>query len=281
MIGGDRLTGMIIQVDQDTVLLKTTYAGIITIAPSQVQSLRRESIPANMNTVELPDIDPSVADGSEPDETQRTAAHTADELSLPEPAESSKTSAFTPGSELRGRVNFALSSESGNTDKNEVDFDYEVGYCRGWHRLESIGAIEVDTNDGDEITNKWSTRNRYSRHFPSHWYGAFWLALKHDRFADLRLRTLGGPVLGHLAFESEALNLSLEAGPLVLWDDFYDQPDQDLLGLGWFLNYDQLIWQDRLQPYHRQRGRRRQRQAPVAIVDGSAGALGWRVHRRH
>ncbi|MFP4076439.1 MAG: DUF481 domain-containing protein [Halochromatium sp.] len=127
-------------------------------------------------------------------------------------------------------------------------------YRRGWHRLRSLGALELDTNDGEKTTNKWSTFNQYARGFPSRWYGAAWITLEHDRFSDLCLRTLGGPVLGNLVVESEALNLAIEAGAAALQEDFYDQPDQDFLGLNWFLRYDQLVWNGRLQPYHRQFG---------------------------
>jgi hypothetical protein len=151
-------------------------------------------------------------------------------------------------------VSFSLSDEQGNTDKSEIDFDYQVEYRRGWHRLRSRGALELDTNDAEKTTDKWATFNQYSRLFPARWYAAAWLALKHDRFADLRLRTLGGPALGYLAFEGDALNLAVKSGPAVLGDDFYDQPDQDSFGAAWLLRYDQLVWQGRLQPYHRQFG---------------------------
>jgi putative salt-induced outer membrane protein YdiY len=255
MANGDRLTGRILQTDPDTVLLETDYAGIITIEHSQVRFLHHAAAQARTRSVEPPDAGPStVADEPKPNERQRAAAPPAEESSMPAHAESGKASAFTPGSKLSGRVNLALSSKKGNTDQNEVDIDYEIGYRGGWHRLGSIGEIELDTNRGEIITDNWSTYNRYSRHFPSRWYGGVWLALRHDRFADLRLRTLVGPALGYLAFESEAINLSVEAGPMVLRDDFYGQPDQDFLGSGWFLNYDQLVWDDRLQPYHRQFG---------------------------
>jgi putative salt-induced outer membrane protein YdiY len=129
-----------------------------------------------------------------------------------------------------------------------------VGYRWGWHRLESIGALEFDTNAGEKTTDKWASYSRYSRHFRSRWYGAFWLGLKHDRFADLDLRTLAGPVLGYLASDDEKLTLSIEAGPLALEDDFDRQPDEDFVGLGWFLDYAQRVWQGRLEPYHRQFG---------------------------
>jgi putative salt-induced outer membrane protein YdiY len=112
--------------------------------------------------------------------------------------------------------------------------------------------LEFDTTDGEKTTDKWSTYNQYSRLFPSRWYGAAWLAFKHDRFADLRLRTMGGPAIGYLAYESEALNLSVELGPTVLEDDYYDNVDHESLGTSLSLNYDQLLWRGRLQPYHRQ-----------------------------
>jgi putative salt-induced outer membrane protein YdiY len=178
----------------------------------------------------------------------------ADEPSGPTVTEAPQSSPFTPGNKLSGRVEFALSDDQGNTDKNEIDFGYKVEYRQGWHRLTSLGNLEFDTNDGEKTTDKWSTLNQYSRLFPSRWYGAAWFALKHDRFADLRLRSLGGPGIGYLAFESEALNLSVEAGPAVLQDDFYEHPDQDSLGSAWFVHYDQLLWQGRIQPYHRQFG---------------------------
>jgi putative salt-induced outer membrane protein YdiY len=255
MTNGDRLSGRILHTDSDSVLLKTEYAGTLAIERSQVRTLRRDSAQSHTDTLEPADIKPGkVEEGSELNEQRTTATRPDGKSSLPARVESAKRSAFVPGSELSGRVNFALSSEKGNSDKNEVDFDYQVGYRQGWHRIESIGSLEFDTAGDEQTADKWSTYNRYSRHFPSRWYGSAWLALKHDRFADLRLRTLAGPALGYIAFEGDARNLSIDAGPMILHDDYYDQSDQKFLGPAWFLNYDQLVWQEHLQFYHRQFG---------------------------
>jgi len=252
---GDRLSGSIIAADADRVLLKTAYAGMIQIERSQVRSLRRGAAQGRRVEVECPDA-PAVpiADGSSPNEQDATAVHSAEPSTMPARAESPRSSPLTPGSELSGRVNFALSDDQGNTDKSEVDFDYHVEYRHGWHRFRSLGALEFDTNDSEKTTDKWASFIQYSRLFPSRWYGGAWLALEHDRFSDLRLRSVGGPVLGNLVFESDALNLAVEAGPAALQEDFYGQPDQESAGGAWFLRYDQLVWQDRLQPYHRQFG---------------------------
>jgi putative salt-induced outer membrane protein YdiY len=255
MTNGDRLTGRILKTDQDTVLLETAYAGTIAIDHSHVQSLHRAPPRVGPTVGEPADAGAvAVAEGSKPNDRKDIAAHPADESFIPVRAGSARTSAFTHDSKFSGHVNFSLNDEKGNTDKNEIDFDYQVEYRRGWHRLRSLGALEFDTNDTDKTTDKWTTFNQYSRLFPSRWYGAAWFALKHDRFADLRLQTVGGPAVGYLAFESDAVNLAVQAGPAVLWDDFYGQPDQDSAGSAWLLRYDQLVWQGRLQPYHRQFG---------------------------
>ena len=252
---GDRLTGSIIAADADRVLLKTAYAGIIQIERSQVRSLRLGTAQGRRVAEECPDASASpIADGSKPSEQDATPVRSVEPSSMPARAESPTSSPFTPGSELSGRVNFALSDDQGNTDKSEVDFDYQVEYRLGWHRFRSLGALEFDTNDNEKTTDKWATFNQYSRLFPSGWYGAAWLALEHDRFADLRLRTMGGPAVGYLLAESEAFNLAVEVGPAALQEDFYGHPDQDFMGAALFLRYDQLVWQDRLQPYHRQFG---------------------------
>ena len=255
MTNGDRLTGRILETNQDTVLLQTAYAGTLAIDHSQVHSLHRAPPRSGPTVGEPPEADPgAVADGSKPSDRQNSAARPADRSSAPARSGSARPPPFTPGRKLSGRVDFSLNDEKGKTDKNEIDFDYQVEYRRGWHRLRSLGALELDTNDSDKTTDKWATFNQYSRLFPSRWYGAAWFTFKHDRFADLRLRTLGGPAVGYLAFETDALNLAVQTGPAVLRDDFYGQPDEDSVGAAWLLRYDQLVWQGRLQPYHRQFG---------------------------
>ncbi|WP_462320501.1 DUF481 domain-containing protein [Halochromatium sp.] len=229
MANGDRLTGTILEDTQETILLQTDYLGIVRIDRRGVQAVDRE--PAQPELLAEAPIEPDL------DQIPATVAE-----------------ANTPDRQFSGRVNLALSDERGNNDKTEIDIDYQLEYRQGWHRFQSLGALEFDTNDSEKITDKWSTFNQYSRLFPSRWFGAAWLSFEHDRFSDLRLRTVGGPSLGYLAFESEARNLSIEAGPTLLQEDFYGQPDQDFSGVSWLLRYDQLVWQERLQPYHRQFG---------------------------
>ena len=56
------------------------------------------------------------------------------------------------GYRLDGRVNFALKSERGNNDKNEIDLDLQLDYRRRWHRLQSWGQLEYDTQSGQQFS---------------------------------------------------------------------------------------------------------------------------------
>jgi putative salt-induced outer membrane protein YdiY len=158
------------------------------------------------------------------------------------------------GYRLNGRVAFALKSERGNTHENEIDFDFQLDYRRLWHRFESWGELEYDTRSGSKTTDKWSLDNNYRRLFDGPWYGSAWLFFKRDRFQDLRLRFLTGPALGYTFDESPTRNLRAEAGVFHFRDDFYELDDESYWGPGWFIDYDQLVWQERLQPYHKQYG---------------------------
>ncbi len=143
--------------------------------------------------------------------------------------------------------------------------DLEVDYRRRWDRFQSYVQMEYDTTRGDKTTDKWILLNKYSRLFQSPWYAAAWLRMKHDRFADIRFRYLVGPALGYRFFEKPVRNLSAELGAIYLDEDFYDHVDEDYWGPALFIDYDQYLWPDRVQFYHRSMG--------FAAVDGESKDL--------
>jgi len=268
MNNGDRLSGDVIRQEGDLLKLKTAYAGTVEIDWAQVREVRldeaQEVLLDDETVLEVTAV--SRGDGrvilqQDPSAEPKSVDAARVKVIEPEPWELGK------GHRLSGRVNFALKIEQGNTDKNEVDLDFELDYRRRWHRLESWGELEYDTSRGDNTTDTWSLDNNYRRLFKSPWYASAWLYFKHDRFADLRLRYLVGPALGYTFAEGPPRNLRAEAGLFYFEDDFYDQTDQQYWGPGWYLDYDQFVWKERLQLYHKQYG--------VVAADGSNKNL-WR-----
>lgn len=268
MNNGDRLSGDVMRQEGDLLKLKTAYAGTVEIDWAQVREVRldeaQEVLLDDETVLEVTAV--SRGDGrvilqQDPSAEPKSVDAARVRVIEPEPWELGK------GHRLSGRVNFALKIEQGNTDKNEVDLDFELDYRRRWHRLESWGELEYDTSRGDKTTDTWSLDNNYRRLFKSPWYASAWLYFKHDRFADLRLRYLAGPALGYTFAEGQPRNLRAEAGLFYFEDDFYDQTDQRYWGPGWYLDYDQFVWKERLQLYHKQYG--------VVAADGSNKNL-WR-----
>jgi putative salt-induced outer membrane protein YdiY len=92
-----------------------------------------------------------------------------------------------------------------------------------------------------------------------------------DRFQDILLRSAFGVGAGYQFFQSEDLNLSLEAGPDYVNLNFYDLPfncsnaigsnnpctplkDRSGIAGRWAVNYDQFIWNRNVQLFHYHEG---------------------------
>jgi hypothetical protein len=89
-------------------------------------------------------------------------------------AERLKTIALGPwelcqGYALGGRSNVTVQSEKGNSEKDELDLDFELSYRRRDYLLKSFGQLEYDANDGDRTAQDWILLNKYSRFFDGPW----------------------------------------------------------------------------------------------------------------
>ncbi|MGD9265462.1 MAG: DUF481 domain-containing protein, partial [Lysobacterales bacterium] len=158
------------------------------------------------------------------------------------------------GHQFTGRANISWEREAGNSEKTEFDLDFNMDYRWGKYQLLSYGELEYDTTRGFNSSDNWTWFNNLDRSFNGKWYYSGALMFKKDRFADLQLRTLVGPGLGYRFFQSKPLNLRAELGIYYLKDNFYEQQDDSFWGPSWFIDYDQRVWKQRLQLYHRQFG---------------------------
>jgi hypothetical protein len=233
MHNGDRMTGDLIRQDGDRLKLKTAYAGTLDIDWKQVREVRldapREVLLDDERVLKVEAV------SREDDRLTLVQASPSAPITVvparvkviePEPWE------LGEGYRLNGRLGLALKNERGNNDKNEVDLDFELDYRRRWHRWQSWGQLEYDTQSGSKTTDKWSLDNNFRRLFDSPWYASAWLFFKHDRFDDLRLRFLTGPALGYSFAEGPTRNLRAEVGAFYVNDDFYDDDDEPILGAG-------------------------------------------------
>ena len=255
MTNGDRITGEIVRQKADVIRLKTSYAGTIDIEWDEV--------------IEVLLGEPSkvLLDDETVIETTRFSRD-GEKIALTQPGslslltlEASRVKAIEPeswelgeGYKFTGAVNIATKVEEGNSEKTELDLDYNFNVKWWKSQWLSYGQLEYDTTRGVESTDNWSLINHYDYTFHGKWFTSAALFLKHDYFADLKLRTTIGPALGYRIFSSDGLNLRTELSVTYLKDDYYDQSDEKTWGLGWYIDYDQKVWKRRLQLYLRQLG---------------------------
>jgi putative salt-induced outer membrane protein YdiY len=248
---GDRLTGKVIRQADGQLELETSYAGIVTIDWSAVQDVKLDE-PAPV----LLEDDSVVAVSTVVREERQVALDTPGSIEPvrvdPEQVRVIRPEPWEIGArgKISGSINVGFDDESGNSESRELDLDATLRYRRRWHELETFGQLEYDTARGVTTTDHWTVLNKYTRRFPeTPWYAAFWLRLKQDRFADIRFRSVTGPALGYQFDPLDNATLSAEIGPIYLYEDFYDTPDNEFWGPGFFIDYEQDVLSGRLQFY--------------------------------
>jgi putative salt-induced outer membrane protein YdiY len=252
---GSVLKGEVVRHTTDALRLKTTFSGTIEIEWSQVETVILDE-PVTVlfdddSTLEVWQV--GVDDGQ--------FVYREEQYAEPVRVEMSRVAVIAPdawelgqGHQFTGRVNLAWENETGNSERTEFDLDFNMDYRWRDNHLLSYGELEYDTTRGFRSADNWTWFSNLDHTFEGKWYYAGAVMFKKDRFADLKLRTLAGPGMGYRFFQSKRVNLRAELGIYYLKDDFYDQADDKFWGPAWFIDYDQMIWKQRLQLYHRQMG---------------------------
>ena len=252
---GDRLTGDIVRQDNETLRLKTSYTGTLEIKWSDIV----EVILDDPTTILLDDEKTLQVDSFKRVEDEFVLLPNGSTKPITVPASNVKVIEPEPwelgqGHKFTGRINLSIDNERGNSEKNEFDLDFNLNNRWRKNNLLVFGQAEYDTTRGVTSTDNWSVMANLDHTFSGNWYYAGAVMFKKDKFADLQLRSMYGGGIGYRFYESKIKNLKFELGPYYLKDNFYSQPSVDFWGPAWFLDYDQKVWKQRLQIYHRQTG---------------------------
>lgn len=255
MKNGDRLTGSVVRQEGNTLNLKTTYAGTLELDWSQVSEVVfEEAKPLLLQDERVLEVKAvRTEEGTRPvllDAENEPLPVTQEQVKVlnPEPWEMGR------GGKFSGSFHLALKNEAGNSESSELDADLKLNYRLLRYELQSYTQVEYDTTRGARSSDNWSSFNNVDRLFRTPWYVSYQVALKHDRFADLRMRVLTGLSPGYRFVEAKVHNLKGEIGAAYLNDDFYDAEDESYWGSTWYLEGDQYLWKDWVQLYHRQLG---------------------------
>jgi putative salt-induced outer membrane protein YdiY len=245
---GDRLTGRIIRMETGKLILKTMYAGEISIVWQEVANVMTDG---SVNVVlkdetDLEGTPLATEDGKMKLNTAKLEAPAAFSLAdvkaiNPLPVKPVKVNA---------RINASVTSERGNTKSDNYYFDGEFVARTEKNRYKIGGELSKEESDGTTTSQNWLAYGNYSHFLSKKWYLYTDTLFEHNEFKDLDLRSTLGAGAGYQIFETPLLNLSIAAGLAMVDENFDDAEDNDYSAGQWSANYDQYFFKKLVQLFH-------------------------------
>jgi len=248
LINGDKLTGQVVRMEADKLILKTTYAGEIIIIWKEVAAVRTD---ASVKVVlkdetALEGNTEAVEDGKMKLDTGKLEAPATFSLAdvkaiNPVPVKTVKISA---------RANASVTNERGNTQSDNFYFDGEFVARTKKNRYKIGGEFTNEKADGVTTSQSWVAYGNYSHFLNEKWYLYADTLSEHDEFKDLNLRSTLGAGAGYQFFETPLLNLSISAGLSMVDENFDLAEDNDYSAGQWSINFDQYFFDKFVQFFH-------------------------------
>lgn len=251
---GDRISGTIKSKASDTVVFESQYMGEITLPWSEITSLvTDQSIRLKL------DGDRVVSGKVIPSEDGTLKLVAEDDLFETKPIPLTNITAINPVIEdgkakIRGGINVGAASFTGNTDKKSFHADAEVIARSKNNRVTLGGALDWGEDDGTESTNNGIAYGKYDHFISDKWYAYANTSFEMDRFQDLDLRTTLGGGMGYQFIETDRTQLSFEAGPSFVNENYSIGQDNSFAAGRWAVRFEHWLYRDMLQFFHHHEG---------------------------
>jgi len=250
LANGDRISGRVLGMDNGTLQLETSYAGIISVHWNQVESLNTDD-PVRVVLSDETSLKGSTESGEQGKmklkmgKIVETVSFDLAEVQAinPQPDDSPKV-------KLSGRVNVGLSSSSGNTDTESHHVDGEVVARTEKNRYTAGIEYNREEDENETTAKNYLGYAKYDHFLTQKWYGYANTLFEKDEFKDLKLRSTIGTGLGYQFYESELTNLYLESGLSFVNEDYEEGEDVDTLAGRWAVSFDKYFFNKLVQFFH-------------------------------
>lgn len=251
---GSRLNGEVVRQKDGVLEFKTGFAGVINVQWSQVSEMQADK-PVEVFLDSRETLQATRILNDDGTVTIETAAESSRQV-VPQELVSINPDPWERGEgyQLSGLVNAGAEFQQGNTEQEKLALDAAMKVRRLHDRLNLAAQYQKDTSNSITTAQNWLLHNKYDYFVSDQWYYGGALNFENDKFADLQLRTALGPHVGYQFYESKPLNLSVDISLMYVMEDYYFAPGNDYTALGWNVDFDKLLWQERVQLYHKQNG---------------------------
>ena len=247
---GDHLTGTVKATKDKKLMLETSYSGVIGIALTDIQRITTDK-PVS---VKLDDETTLTGVLSSPDGTEMRIAADVDQETQPLAMEQIAAVSLPeiPGVKIKGSSNVGLDMNRGNTDQDTYHADAESIFRWPDDRVTLGGSGDLEKSNGDKTKQQATLGGKYDHFLSEKWFVYSGLGFEHDKFADLTLRTTVSAGSGYQIYETDRTNLSIEAGPAYIWEDYDTSENQNYAAAHWGLRFDHyLVEAWKLQAFHK------------------------------
>jgi putative salt-induced outer membrane protein YdiY len=246
---GNHLTGAIVFVGEDKLVLETDFAGRLSIDCSRIERISAAT-----------PVTPAEPEGSTTRGTTACAEATGAAGTLPVPPPAEDDTRATTGTleevpnKLSGRINVGLNKASGNTDRERGHLDAELGVAFAKHHVSVGGSYNRARDNNRTSEDNVSGYSQYNYFLTEALYSYLKVMGERDTFKDINLRTTMGPGLGYQIFAGELMNLSIEAGPSYVRTDYDQAHDEDSVSGRWGVKFDRFFFEKLVQYYFTNEG---------------------------
>ncbi len=248
MKNGDRISGQIIDMKDSKLVIKTGYAGNVSVKWSEVADLKTDQPISVLLT------DDTVLKGSPQGFDQgkmRLSTEKVTETVSFAPADvKSINPPKVPPVKFNVRANVGLTYTSGNTDKNTEHFDGEFIARTVKNRYTAGGEINRTEDTGIKTESNSLGYLKYDHFLSEKWFAYSNALFEKDRFKDLSLRSVIGIGSGYQFYENKITNLSLEGGINYVNENYIEAADDSYSSGRWALTYDRYFYDKAFQFFH-------------------------------
>lgn len=249
---GDKLTGQIVRMEADKLILKTRYAGEITITWQEVAAVKTDT------SVKVVLKDQTALEGTTEAVEEGKMKLNTGKLEAPATFSLADVKAINPKPvktvKITTRLNVSVTNQRGNTSSDNYYFDGEFVARTKKNRYTIGGEFTNEKADSITTSKNWLAYGNYSHFLNKKWYLYGNTLFEHDEFKDLDLRSTLGAGAGYQFFETPLLNLSISAGLARVDENFDVAEDNDYSAGQWTVNYDQYFFEKFVQLFHTDTG---------------------------
>ncbi len=210
MQNGDRLSGVIVRLQDNSLHLKTAYAeGELQLPWSEVVSIESDA-PV---TIKLSSGD--IIKGRLLPANEEGISVVSGELIPAVQIRMSNVQTINPPPQttiVDGSITLGGNRQSGNTDRNALNAAVDAVIKSSKHRF-TLGLVANYAEESGQVTERNTFgRLKYDFFISKQVYGYLNNEFLYDRFKGLNLRTVVGPGAGYQVWDDDVKSLALEAG---------------------------------------------------------------------